>query len=95
MPPLLIAAILASGLATWMARGRLLIGGTTVLLSAVLVETVMVHLPLNATIERFSPGALPSWWFAARDRWRNWHWFRTALALAAFAMLTFDLAVDG
>ena len=55
------------------------------LLAAVLVITVRVHLPLNRLFEGWSPEIPPPGWSDARRRWRDWNWFRCALAVFAFA----------
>ncbi|WP_283133420.1 DUF1772 domain-containing protein [Rhizohabitans arisaemae] len=70
--------------------GRLLFGAATAVLVIVMVISVVKNVPINRYVMSLDPGAEPPDW-AERDpraRWAGWNRFRTALALAAFALNT-------
>jgi uncharacterized membrane protein len=86
MPPMLFAAILASAIGAILTTHRAALGCATLLLVAVLAVTLKIHLPLNHAIDAYLPEAPPDDWGTARTSWRRWHWVRTVLAVAAFAV---------
>ncbi|MFG3257222.1 anthrone oxygenase family protein [Streptomyces sp. NPDC048172] len=78
---LVVLAFRARARTRWFALAAL------ALMAVVLVVTVSVNLPVNGDQLDWSVRTPPADWADARDRWQLAHALRTALAVAAFALL--------
>src|SRR5262249_6562688 len=58
-----------------------------VLMTASLVITLVVNVPIDRQIQSWTTGALPPDWRAIRDRWESYHGLRTLVSLAALTSL--------
>ena len=56
-------------------------------LGAGMLITRFANMPINAEVLTWSVAAPPAHWREARDRWWAWHVARTAVTLAALALL--------
>lgn len=96
LPPLGALAVLATGaglVAAWRsARGRLLHLAALACLVAGMAVTVLVHIPMNVELATWAADSPPAGWTELRDRWFAAHLVRTALSVAAFALLVAALA---
>jgi hypothetical protein len=89
LPPLGVAAALATA-ATLVLEGRRRAPLVAlVCLLAGLVTTVTVHFPLNDAIVAWPEP--PADWMAVRDRWRAAHVVRTVAGVVAFVLLAAEL----
>jgi hypothetical protein len=57
------------------------------LLAAILVSSIVLAEPINGQFRRRAEGVVPPDAERLRRRWRRFHLVRTALAVAAFALL--------
>lgn len=48
--------------------------------------------PINNSIKTWTPSTLPPNWQAMEHRWNIYHWIRTLLLIAAFALLALGMA---
>lgn len=91
LPPLGALAITATVIvmvAGWsQVRARWLAPAALGCLAGALAVTVGVHFPINAEIATWAASSPPPGWQALRDRWVDAHAVRTALTIAAFALL--------
>jgi uncharacterized membrane protein len=86
MPPLMVAAIVLPAARSLYPPGRfqpwfLAAAG---LMIAALAVTLVRHIPLNRTIDRFAVSDPPENWRIIRARWQSGHLLRTMLTIGAF-----------
>jgi hypothetical protein len=62
-----------------------------VLLVGSIIITLTRMEPLNRIANTWNPGALPSDWACARDRWLSWQRIRTAVTVVSFVSLLASL----
>ncbi len=90
MPPLMTLAIF-SGLAVLVLLARAYRTGVFALVAigtlcsfAVAMSSLLVNVPINQEVLKWSPAALPADWMQLRDRWWLWHNVRTILSTLGF-----------
>ena len=57
------------------------------------VFSLIGPVPINNRIAKWTPQSLPNDWKAQEHRWDQYHWFRTAGLIVAFAILIFSVAL--
>ena len=91
MPPLMtlaifsglaILALLARAYKTWV---FVLIAIGTLCSFALAMSSLLVNVPINQEVLKWSPAALPADWMQLRDRWWLWHNVRTILSIIGFS----------
>src|SRR5262245_26743240 len=91
MAVLMIAAVVAGLVATWLsfrhqsATAGWLSATGLLLIVGVLVVTLAVEVPIDNQIAAWTVGTLPGDWQDVRARWATFHTVRTFLSLAAVA----------
>jgi hypothetical protein len=89
LPILLV--ICAAGAGTFASltggAGRVLSSAGVGLLAVILVSSIILAEPINSQFRRLPEGTVPPDAERLRRRWRRFHLIRTALAVAAFALL--------
>ena len=100
MPPLMTLAIF-SGLATlvliiraYTTRVFALTAIGTLCSFVVAMSSLLVNVPINQEVLRWSPESPPSQWALLRDRWGVWRIVRTVVAVAALSCLILSLLAD-
>jgi hypothetical protein len=89
MPILLVICAAAAAVFAWRADGSarsLAVAGIAVL-ATILVSSIVVAEPINSQFRRRAEGVVPPDAERLRRVWRRFHLVRTALAVAAFALL--------
>lgn len=91
--PTIFAAAFLSGVASlvihWSEPRQLLRLGSLALLAAFILVTLLSTVPINKAAGKWDPSDPPNGWEAAIHRWEKLDSVRTALAIAAFALLVF------
>jgi|KBSMisStaDraftv2_1062788.scaffolds.fasta_scaffold627115_2 anthrone oxygenase-like protein len=59
--------------------------------AAAVVFSVLVPVPINNRIKKWTPNNLPENWIAQERRWDGYHWFRTCGLIVAFSLLILSL----
>ena len=91
MAVLMIAAVVAGAIATWLsfrhqsATAGWLSAAGLLLIIGVLIVTLAVEVPIDNQIVSWTASTLPSDWEDIRARWATFHTVRTFLSLAAVA----------
>jgi uncharacterized membrane protein len=57
------------------------------------VFSLIGPVPINNRIAKWTSQSLPDGWKAQEHRWDQYHWFRTAGLIVAFAILIFSVAL--
>ena len=89
LPILLVVSGAAAGAFASLAGGaaRALAVGGIALLAAILISSIVLAEPINSQFRRRPEGVVPPDAERLRQIWRRFHLVRTALAVAAFALL--------
>jgi hypothetical protein len=89
LPILLVTCATAAVAFSWQTSGaaRLLASAGIGLLAVILVSSLVLAEPINNQFRRRPEGAVPPDAERLRRLWRRFHLIRTALAVAAFALL--------
>jgi Anthrone oxygenase len=90
LPILLVICSTAAGVFAWQTNGaaRVLAIVGIGLLAVILVSSIVLAEPINSQFRRRPEGVVPPDAARLRRVWRHFHLFRTALAVAAFMLLT-------
>ncbi len=64
-----------------------LTAGSFVLAVVALVVTLVVNVPIDNEIKRWTVAAMPAGWDQLRDTWETYHLLRTFVSLGSFALL--------
>jgi len=57
------------------------------------VFSLVVPVPINNRVAKWTPESLPADWRAQESRWDFYHWLRTCGLIAAFAVLVVSVGV--
>jgi Domain of unknown function (DUF1772) len=89
LPILLVICATAAGAFAWQtdSAARTLASVGIVLLAVILVSSIVLAEPINNQFRRRPEGVVPPDAERLRVSWRRFHLLRTALAVAAFALL--------
>lgn len=54
--------------------------------------SLVAPVPINNSMKKWTPTSVPADWKAMEQRWDLYHWMRTLLLIAAFALLALSIA---
>jgi uncharacterized membrane protein len=73
--------------AEWGRPQALPVTAASALLAVSVVMSVVLLVPINSRVARWSAGSLPPDWRAQLNRWDGYHYLRVAIIVAAFTLL--------
>jgi uncharacterized membrane protein len=88
MPLVFALNILTLGIAFSRAKKqqRTYFGAAGLFFVGTVADTMLVNVPINVTISKWTAGDAPENWRIERDKWLQGHWLRTAFGTLSFVL---------
>lgn len=88
IPPTFIFTVLMLLIAAVITRGsvRVLFILAASFTVVEIIATIVLNVPINNQVQRWTPGNAPQNWGVLRDTWLRNHWWRSTVGLAGFVL---------